>query len=187
MTRRFSTTPLPRELVTELCDLARRAPSAGFSQGVHLLALDGAGLERFWDLSGAGGWFAQSSPGVLAAPVVVLAVADPTAYTRRYAEGDKAGHGLEDAAAWPVPYWLTDCAMAVQNLLLLAQERGLGALLFGVFGDHEVVRAGFGIPIGTSLVGAVALGHRAPDDVASGSATRRPRRPVEEVVHWNTW
>jgi nitroreductase len=187
MTRRFSAAPLERSLVTDLCDVARRAPSAGFSQGVHLLALDGDALVRFWDVTGAREWFASASPGVLAAPVVVLALADPHAYTSRYAEADKAGHGLEDAVAWPVPFWLTDAAMAAQNLLLLAESRGLGALLFGIFRNGDALLAELGVPPGVSAVGAIALGQRAPDDVASGSATTRPRRPVAEVVHWNRW
>ena len=46
----------------------------------------------------------------------------------------EAGPGLEREEAWPVPYWQTDTAMAVQNLLLLAEDRGLGALFFGLFG-----------------------------------------------------
>lgn len=187
MTRRFSSDALPRDVVTELCDVARRAPSAGFSQGVHLLALDSGALNRFWELTGAREWFAATSPGVLAAPVVVLVLADPVAYTRRYAEADKAGHGLEAASAWPVPFWLTDAAMAAQNLLLLAEARGLGALLFGIFRHGDLLLAELGAPPGVTAIGAIALGRRALDDRPSGSATTRARRPVAEVVHWNGW
>ncbi|MEY4340486.1 MAG: hypothetical protein RLZ14_2336, partial [Actinomycetota bacterium] len=133
MTRRFRTDALDPAMVDDLLDLARRAPSAGYSQGVHFLALDGEALGRFWHTTGADEWFGAVQGGVLAAPVVVLPLADPVAYTSRYSEGDKAGHGLEVAENWEVPFWLTDAAMATQNLLLLAQERGLGALYFGIF------------------------------------------------------
>lgn len=170
-----------------MLDLARRAPSAGFSQGVAFVALDGSAVVRFWEVTGAGAWFAATSPGVLDAPVVVLPLADPAAYTARYAEPDKAGRGLEDSAAWPVPYWLTDAAMATQNLLLLAEDRGLGALLFGIFRNADVLLAELGVPEQMVALGAVALGRRAADDVPVGSATRRPRRPRAEVVHWNCW
>lgn len=171
----------------QLLDLARRAPSAGFSQGVSFVALDGPMVPRFWELGGSGKWFRSVAPGVLDAPVVVLPLADPAAYTARYGEPDKAGHGLENPEAWPVPYWLTDAAMATQNLLLLAEDRGLGALLFGLFRNADVVLAELGVPVGLVPLGAVALGRRAPDDVPSGSATTRPRRPVAEVVRWNRW
>ncbi len=187
MTRNFEPRPIAPEQLDELLDLARRAPSAGFSQGVHFLALTGDALARFWRTTGGDQWFESSQPGVLQAPVVVLPLADPTAYTSRYSEDDKIQHGLHLAENWSVPFWLTDAAMATQNLLLLAQDRGLGALYFGLF-DH--VREAFdelGIPPHVLQVGAVALGYRAADDAPSGSALTRPRRTSVEVVHHNTW
>jgi nitroreductase len=187
MTRRFDPRPLDQDEVGELLDLARRAPSAGYSQGVHFLVLSGASLQRFWRTTGADEWFASVQSGVLAAPVVVLPLADPTAYTSRYAEGDKAGHGLERAENWEVPFWLTDAAMATQNLLLLAQDRGLGALYFGIFRNARAALDELGVPQHVLQVGAVALGHRAPDDAPSGSAVTRPRRDRVEVVHHGQW
>lgn len=187
MTRRFADAALDVNDVVELCDLARRAPSAGFSQGSHLIVLHGEPLRRFWDITGAGEWFAQKQPGVLVAPVVVLGVADPTAYVRRYSEADKAGHGLEDQPGWPVPFWLTDTAMALQNLLLLAEDRHLGALLFGVFHGADRLLADIGAPELCQVVAAVALGRRANDDQPTGSSTRRPRRDRADVIHVGRW
>jgi len=187
MTRRFDPRPLPTEQVDELLDLARRAPSAGYSQGVHFLVLSDVALQRFWRTTGADEWFASVQSGVLAAPVVVLPLADPVAYTSRYAEGDKAGHGLERAENWEVPFWLTDAAMATQNLLLLAQDRGLGALYFGIFRNARAALDELGVPGHVLQVGAVALGHRAVDDIPSGSAVSRTRRRTDEVVHHQHW
>ena len=184
MTRRFESTPLDMGQVDELVDLARRAPSAGYSQGVHFLALSGPSVQRFWQVTGGEDWFDDS---VTVAPIVVLPLADPTAYTSRYAEGDKAGHGLESAANWEVPFWLTDAAMAAQNLLLLAEERGLGALYFGIFRNARLALDEFGVPPHVLQVGAVALGLRSAGDVPSGSATTRPRRARIDVVHQQRW
>ena len=72
MTRRFDAAALNLTEVAQLCDLARRAPSAGFSQGSHLVVLTGESLARFWRTTGSGEWFARTQPGVLQAPVVVL-------------------------------------------------------------------------------------------------------------------
>lgn len=185
MTRRFDPTPLAPELVDELLDLARRAPSAGFSQGVHLMALTGDTLTRFWRSTGGDQWF--PADGVLRAPLLVLPLADPTAYTARYAEPDKIQHGLHEASNWSVPFWLTDAAMAVENLLLLAEERGIGALYFGLTKDVRVAFDELGIPPHVLQVGAVALGLRAADDAPSGSPRTRTRRPTVEVVHHNHW
>lgn len=187
MTRRFDTASLDLAEVTRLCDLARRAPSAGFSQGSHLIVLAGDSLERFWTTTGSGEWFARTQPGVLEAPVVVLGVADPDAYVKRYGEADKAGHGLEHDQGWAVPFWLTDTAMVLQNLLLLAEDRGWGALLFGVFRNGERALAELGAPPQCQVVAAVALGHRASDDRPTGSATRRRRLEAHEVIHIGHW
>lgn len=187
MTRRFDRRPLDPAVVDEMLDLARRAPSAGYSQGVHFLVLTGESLQRFWRTTGADEWFASVQSGVLAAPTVVLPLADPLAYTSRYAEGDKAGHGLERAENWEVPFWLTDTAMATQNLLLLAQHRSIGALYFGIFRNARLALDELGVPEHVLQVGAVALGHRAADDMPSGSATTRARRERIEVVHHDRW
>jgi nitroreductase len=187
MTRRFTGEPLDLVEVLAVCDLARRAPSAGFSQGSHLVVLSGDSLARFWRTTGSGEWFARVQPGVLQAPVVVLGVADPDAYVQRYGEADKAGHGLEQHQGWSVPFWLTDTAMVLQNLLLLAEDKRWGALLFGVFRNAESALAELSAPPQCQVVAAVALGHRADDDRPTGSATRRRRRQADDVVHLGQW
>ncbi len=187
MTREFSTDPVEHQLVAGLVDAARRAPSAGYSQGVHFVVLTGDAVSRFWQTTNAEAWFATTQEGVLRAPVIVLPIADPGAYTSRYSESDKAGHGLEVAANWVVPFWLTDTAMAVQNLLLLIEARRLGALYFGIFRNSDALLADLGVPAGMLSVGAVAIGYRATTDRPSGSATTRPRRAAIEVVHHNRW
>jgi nitroreductase len=187
MTRDFSDEPLDAQVVDDLVETARRAPSAGYSQGVHFIVLSGEAVARFWSTTDAEAWFAATREGVLHAPVIILPVADPLAYTSRYAEPDKITHGLDDPANWPVPFWLTDTAMAVQNLLLLVEAQRLGALYFGIFRNADVLFADLGVPAGMLSVGVIALGHRADSDRPSGSATTRPRRPATEVVHHNRW
>lgn len=192
MTRRFRPDPLPAELVVRLCDLARRAPSAGFSQGTHFVVLLGDDVGLFWRTTGAERWFRRKAPGVLDAPAIVLPCGDPAAYTDRYQAPDKASggevaEGLRDEARWPVPYWLTDTAMATENLLLLAEEHGLGALLFGIFRNERELLDSLGVPGHVRALGAVALGRRADDDRPTGSPTRHSRRPVEQVVHLGRW
>ncbi len=186
MTRRFAG-EVPVDWVVEQCDLARRAPSAGYAQGTHFLVLSDDSLARFWSVSGAGSWFEGRHPGVLGASVVVLVLADRSAYESRYSETDKAGHGLETAEGWSVPYWLTDAAMAAQNLLLLVEEARLGALFFGLFVEARRTLRAFDVPDHVECVGAVAIGRRAVDDATSGTGARRSRRPFDEVAHLGSW
>lgn len=186
MTRRFAGS-LDTAWVEAQCDVARRAPSAGYAQGTHFLILTGDELAEFWSSSGLASWFTRRSPGVLGASAVVLVLGDRSAYTSRYSEPDKQAQGLESTEAWSTPYWLTDAAMAAQNLLLLAEDDGVGALFFGLFVESRRILDGLGVPADVDCVGAIALGPRDPADRPTGSPTRRPRRAVGDVVHRGHW
>lgn len=189
MTRAFEPTPIDPRVVDGLVDLASRAPSAGKTQGWHLLALDAGDTGRFWDVTlplDRRATFRWRQ--LLDAPVILLPFADPHAYVDRYAEADKASTGLGTGAdAWPAPYWTIDASMAVMTLLLGAEAAGLGALFFGVFHDEAALRTEFGIPEHLQLLGAIALGHRAESAPAPGRSASRPRRSPDEIIHRNRW
>lgn len=188
MVRAFEPTPLDPAQLDRLLDAGRRAPSAGFSQGTHFVVLEGpAETARLWDATLPSAERARFAwPRLLDAPVIVLPLADPDAYTARYAEPDKAASGLADATRWPVPYWEIDAAMAVMLVVLAAHAEGLGALLFGVFRGEDELRAALGIPERMVLLGAIALGWPTSRD-RTGSVTTRPRRPLTDVVHRGGW
>lgn len=192
MTRSFRTDPVDAATLDELVDLAARAPSAGKTQGWHLVVLEGADTSKFWDVTlpvDRRRSFRWS--GLLDAPVIALPLADASAYVTRYAEPDKVQTGLGDGVeAWPVPYWTIDASMSVMTLLLAAEDVGLGALFFGVFHRETELRTALGIPDDLELLGAIALGHPTLD-VGSGhsdgrSASRR-RRPAHEIIHRSRW
>jgi len=191
MTRAFDDRPIERAVLDELVDLAARAPSAGKTQGWHLVVLEGDDTSTFWD---------STLPAVkrdsfrwqrlLSAPVIALPLADSKAYVDRYAEPDKARTGLGSGpSAWPVPYWTIDTSMAVMTLLLAAEDVGLGALFFGVFRGERELRQRLGIPGGLELLGAIALGYPASHDADAGpgrSAGRERRRPAQ-IIHRGRW
>jgi nitroreductase len=187
MTREFSTEPIAPAVIDELIDIARRAPSAGFSQGVHFVVLDGDHVVRFWAATGGDDWYAMRRPALMRAPIIVLPFAVAAEYTARYSEPDKIAFGLDEADNWPVPFWLTDTAMATQNLLLLLEDRGLGALYFGISSGFGAFAAELGVPAAAQSIGVVAIGHRADGERPSGSPTARRRRALSELVHHNGW
>ena len=188
MVRSFDPAPVAPAVVDGLLDLARRVPSAGNSQALAFVVLEGADTTRLWDVTlpperrATFRW-----RGLLDAPVVVVPVVEPAAYPRRYAEPDKAASGLGAATDdWPVPYWWVDGGMAVQNLLLAAVDAGLGALFYGLFGHEDAALAALGVPPGWRALGAVALGHPAGDD-EPGRSAGRGRPPLSAVVHRGGW
>jgi nitroreductase len=191
MTRAFSSRPVDAQLIDSLVDLATRAPSAGKTQGWHLVVLEGADTDLFWRHAFPAARRAGFRwPGLFDAPVIALPLADPGAYVARYGEPDKAATGLGAGVdAWPTPYWTVDASMALMTLLLAAEDAGLGTLLFAVFAGEAEVRAELGIPDGLQLLGAIALGWPAAAraDHSSGTSAHRPRRIPAQIVHRGRW
>lgn len=190
MCRDFSSSALDRADVDAVLDTARRAPSAGFTHGVEFLVLDApAGTGAYWDSTFADddrAGFAHQ--GLFLAPVLIVVTVRPQAWPERYGATDKATTGLGlGTEAWPVPYWWVDAGMVVQNLLLAAEERGWGALFFGVFDHERAVAATFGVPDDRRLVGTIAMGHPAGARAASRSVGRNPRPGLGDVVHRGRW
>jgi nitroreductase len=179
--------PVPRAEVEDLLALAVHAPSAGFSQGWQFLVLDApATRDAFWS--------ATTSPdaapdswltGLRTAPVIVVAFSDKDAYLDRYAEPDK-GWTDRDEARWPVPYWHIDTGMAALLVLLGAVDSGLAACFFGVPTEHwDALRAAFQVPSRLTPIGAISLGHGAPD--RRSPSLRRGRRPMSDVVAYGSF
>ena len=187
MVRAFTSEPVAPETVDRILALARRAPAAGNADGLDFLVLEGPAVAAYWDVTLPEPRRADFAwPGLLAAPVVVVVWADPGAYATRYRQPDKSRTPLgEGPEAWPVPYWFVDAGAAVMTILCACADRDLGALFFGLFDHEPAVRARFGVPEGRRAVGAVALGHPAPD--RPSSSLRRRRRPLSEAVHRGAW
>ncbi len=187
MVRALRPDPVDPMVVDDLVDLARRAPSAGHSQGWAFVVLEGDETARYWDVAlpvarrSAFRW-----PGLVTAPVLIVVLVEPRAWVDRYAESDKAATGLgAGEGAWPVPYWWVDGGMAVEHLLLGAVDRGLGACFFGLFDHEAAVLAALGVPDGWRAVGTVAVGHPADDE--PGRSVARGRRGLTEVLHRGGW
>ncbi len=181
MTRSFDARALDPPVVERVLAAALRAPSAGYTQGVDLLVLQGPEeTQRYWGAALPGDvrrslpW-----PGLLAAPLLVMVLSSEDAYRHRYDEPDKG------AAVVDVPWWHVDAAFTALLLQLAAIDSGLGALFFRAHGVAALHRA-FGIPPTFTPVGTVAIGHAAPDRPSS-SVAARPRRPAADVLHRGRW
>jgi nitroreductase len=185
MVRTFQDRPVAAEAVERILQAGRRAPSAGFSQGFAFLVLETPEqTAAFWRaVSGEPGW---PQEGLRRAPLIVVPLANKQVYLDRYAEPDK-GWTDRDESHWPVPYWTVDTAFAAMLMLLAAVDEGLGALFFGLHPpDYLALHRAFGMPREWEAIGAIAVGHPAPDPIVS-SARTRPRKPVDEVIHRGRW
>lgn len=181
MVRAYREEPVPRESLLRILDLARRAPSAGFSQGQRFVVLTDAATRRaVAELAGEVRYVERGLPAWLSrAPVHVVVCADEGAYRARYRAPDK-----EDGPPWPVPYWQVDAGASLMLVLLAAVDEGLAA---GFLGIHRVpgLASLLGIPGGVHPLGVVTLGYPAPDHPSR--SLERGWRDLAEVVRWGSW
>lgn len=185
MVRAFTDQPLEPAVAQRLLTAANRAPSAGFSQGYALLALQASdALDSFWNLMAAG----TDGSFWVRAPLVIVPMSCKQAYLDRYARPDK-GWTDRDQARWPVPYWDIDTGFTALLMLLAAVDAGLGALFFGI--SPELIpdfREKFGVPAEYAPIGAVAVGHPDPAADPGGHSSRViKRRSLNDLVHFERW
>ena len=184
MVRNYSPAPIDRATIERILEAARRAPSAGFSQGVYLVVVTDEETRR--KIAGIAGEEEYAARGfdrwMSKAPVHIAVCVSEDDYHERYNEPDKLEDGRE--IEWPIPYWWVDVGAAFMLLLLAAVDEGLAA---GFFGVHRVggIENVLGIPPRVKAIGVVTIG-RAEPDRPSGSLDRG-RRSADETISWEHW
>lgn len=185
MVRNFTDEEVERSTLERILDAARRGPSAGFTQGQDFVVVtDAEKKQTIARLCSQESYVeAGFDPFLSRAPVLVIPCTNENAYHRRYEEPDKVDEEGKEIE-WPVPYWIMDVGAAVMLLLLGVVEEGLAAAFVGSHNFPEIKEL-LGIPEEVTPVGVIAIGHPA-EDKRSGSL-KRGRRPVRDVIHWETW
>jgi nitroreductase len=173
MVRSFDGTPVDSAWLAELCAQALWAPTAGNSAGVRLHTIGPDLVGQYFEVATDEEWRAQSrrAAGLQRCGAVVLVTSRRGEYVARYAEADKRHSHLDDESNWPVPYWHTDAAMAAMALLLLIEESGWQAALWGNFRHESEVLGWAGIE-DEDLFATVLIGKADGHDVTSSSLTR---------------
>jgi nitroreductase len=155
--RKFKADAVGRDRLEKLLEAARWAPSAGNLQPWVFVVVTSAEVREALAAAAYGQRFVAEAPAVIA----VLAVPPKdTPYGRR-------GREL---------YCLQDTAAAVQNILLTAQDLGLGTCWVGAFDEDAAARA-LGAEEGERPVALVPVGVPAREG-------RSARRPLAAVVRW---
>ncbi|HKX74321.1 MAG TPA: nitroreductase family protein [Acidimicrobiia bacterium] len=185
MVRNYLPDPVAEEVLTRVVEAARKAPSAGFSQGTAFVVVtDPETRKRIAELAGESSYVAAGfDPWISRAPAHIVICVSEDVYHRRYQEPDKTdADGME--TDWPIPYWWVDAGAAMMLVLLAAVNEGLAA---GFLGVHSLPGLSnlLSIPSQFTPIGVVTVGRGAPDR-RSGSL-RRGWRPTAAVIHWESW
>lgn len=185
MVRNFSDRQVEPEAIERILDLARRGPSAGYTQGQSFLVVTQPETKAaIGQLCGESEYLAKGfDPFISGAPVLIVPCTSEAAYHRRYQEADKVNaDGTE--IVWPVPYWFMDVGCAVMLILLGAVDEGLAAGFAGAH-DLDALRQLLGIPADVTPVGVIPIGHPAPDKPSP--SLQRGRKSKEAVIHHESW
>ncbi len=171
--RRYSEEPVPREILRDVAEMCRFAPSGGNRQDLEVILVDdGPVVDKVYDTLA---WLPEVGPppSDQRPPAYMVVVSDESA----------------DA--------LADCASAVTYILLGAHARGVGSCWFGSISRTELSNL-LEIPDNYSIEFVVSLGYPAEEiqtvdgeqernvDVSKG-VTTVPKRPLSEMLHINTF
>jgi nitroreductase len=185
MVRNFAEKSVDPEILDRILELARHAPSAGFTQGQSFIVVTSPEKKKAIAATCEQVEYIQRgfAPFVSKAPVLLIPCTSEVAYHRRYQEADKVNEDGSEIA-WPVPYWFMDIGCAVMIALLAAIDEGLVSAFAGSK-DLAALRALLDIPAEVTPVGVISLGYRAPD--VPSPSLKRGRKADTEYVHHERW
>jgi len=160
--RAFKNQDVPAEIVEELIDAARWAPSAGNIQPWEFIIVQKPKIKRKLVEAALGQTFIEE------APVVIVVCANE--------ERSSQGYGVRGKTL----FCLQDTAAAIQNIHLTAYSLGLGTCWVGAFREEEA-REILKIPRGMRPVAMIPVGYPAE------TPTARTRKPISQIVHYETF
>ena len=173
MVRSFDGSTVNQDRLDEWCASALWTPTAGNSAGVRMHTAGASFVPDYFSVATDERWRqnARRADGLQRAGGLVLVTSRPQDYVARYSEPDKIASGLGKRASWSIPYWHTDAAMATMALLLLIEEHGFQATIWGNFRREEEILAWADIRE-EELFATVLVGRADGNDVASSSLAR---------------
>ena len=171
--RKYQERPIEEEKLRAVLDSVRASPSWANQQCWRIVVVkDAATKQGLSELSFLESFFApkgyKTNPAMKAlaqAPAVLVLCADPT----------------QSGAIRGQDYYLADCGIAAQSLMLAANAQGLGTVFVGIF-QEEPLRDLLGIPETIRVVGLFPLGYPAEEKKEGPK-----RKPLEEICFNERW
>lgn len=155
--RQFADEPVPEEVLRQIVDAGRRAPSWKNAQPWRFIVVqDPERRQKIADLNRYARHLAEAAAGV----VVVVP---------------------EDNESGSVEF---DLGRAVQNMMLAAQGMGVSSVVGHMAAPQDTADL-LGVPDGYFIAWVVSFGY--PAEPQDRPPREGGRLPFDEVVHWETW
>lgn len=159
--RGYQDKPVPRELLEQLVEAGRWAPSAGNLQPCHFYIVQSRSMLKDMfekTLNQEPGW-------QLEAPAAIVVTTEPDVSGQRYGDRGLYLYNIQDSGA------------ATQNIMLAAQSLGLGTCWIGSFNENECSKA-LGIPERRVPRAIITVGY------PSRRPETPPRKELDELTTW---
>jgi nitroreductase len=190
--RSFKRTPVPDEMILEILEAARVAPSGSNSQPWRFVVVtDTEEKKQLRDLC-----FNQAFVEEAGVDFVIctdLSAYSRDAYKRRRQESVEAGivpasrltdetyqkyiESIDDSdLRSQITPATANTYIAAEHIVLMAEALGLGSCWVGGISDHRAVRDLLGIPRGILVLGIIAVGY------ADAEPQARPRLPLQDIL-----
>ncbi len=166
--RKFQDKPISHELIEEIVEVARFAPSWKNTQIARYIVVEDREVIARLATEDCTLGFAYNIKTMANAPALVLL----TYVSKR--------SGYEKDGSFTTPkgdrWEMFDAGIAAQTFCLAAHEKGLGTVIMGIF-DEEKVRKVVDIPEGQILAAIIPMGYPADAEVSAP-----PRKEPDELL-----
>lgn len=168
--RKYNDTPIEEEKIIQLLESARMAPSGSNTQPWHFIIVKSQlTKQKLAEVSHNQQWMTS-------APVFIVCVAD----IRSRIQDDRIISLEEDSPQEELKQIIRDTSIAIDHIVIEASNLGLGTCWVAWFSQQEI-RPIVNIPSDKYVVCILTLGY------ANEKPKARPRKKIEELVHYENW
>ena len=168
--RKYTNKPVEDEKVLQLLESARLAPSGSNTQPWHFIVVKSELTRQ--KLAKA----SHDQKWMLTAPVYIVCVADISSRINE----SKDIILDENSPQEELKQMIRDTSIAIEHMVLEADTLGLGTCWVAWFIQEEI-RPILDIPSDKYVVGIIPVGY------ADETPKARPRKKLEEIVHYENW
>jgi nitroreductase len=158
--RKYKEDPIPEEALLRVLEAARLAPSGKNFQPWKFIIVKDKVLKEKLALASAGQFF------IAKAPIIIVGCGFPDKCYARLGRYMKS--------------WSVDVTIALEHLILQAQEEGLGTCWIGSF-EEEEVKAILDVPEEVKVLALTPLGY--PEEIPPS----RGRKSLDEIISYDRY